>query len=101
MAQQLKVVRIITESVTLVNLKFCVDPEITEPALALRFTPNFTEYDWLTGKALKGYLEEKSQESKDSVTLETLDGIVRTDLSMDMSDKNANSRMEALSIYYH
>ena len=100
-AQQLTVGGITTETVRLVKLKFCVDLEITESALALGFISGFTDYDKLTDDALMIYLEEKAQDSRDSVTLETLDGLVRVGFRMYMSDKDAKSRTEALFMSYH
>lgn len=100
-AQELTASKITTETVTPVNFKFCVDPEITEWVLGLLFIPDFTDYDRLTDKLLKAYLKEKEQESKDSVTLGTLDGMVRTYLRMEMSDKNAKSHIEDWFISYY
>lgn len=100
-AQQLTAGGITTEAVSLVNLKFCVDPEIIESALALGSIPDYSDYGTLTDAALLIYLEGKSQESKDSVNLDTLDNLVRTQLRMDMTDKNAKSRMEAFFMSYH
>ena len=90
-----------TECASPVNLKFCVDPEYFESAIALGFIEGATGYDTLTDARLRSYLEEKSKESRDAVTLETLDGIVSRELRTEMSDKNAKSRMQSLFVSYH
>lgn len=74
-----------TEPITSVIHKFCVDSKITESVLALGFIPDSAGYDTLTDKELNSCLEERLQESQDSVTLETLEKRVR----MAMHLKNA------------
>lgn len=90
-----------TEPIRPVNIKYCVDPEIIESALALGFIEGHSNYDKLPESKLRAYLEKKAEESKEAVNLDTLDSIVRTELKMDMSDSNATSRMESLFMAYH
>ena len=45
-------------------------------------------------------LRKKAEESKEAVNLDTLDSLVKNQLRMDMSDKNASSGMESLFLSY-
>ena len=89
-----------SEAVWPANLKFCVDSEYLEFAIALGFI-EADDYDSLTDSVLRVHLEGKAKESVDSVTLEALDDIVERELKMDMNDKNARSPIETLFVSYH
>lgn len=71
-----------------------------ESAIALDLIPGATKYDTLTDFLLREYLESSSLESKESLTLETLDALLERDLCMDMTDKSAGSRMNSLFVAY-
>lgn len=89
-----------TQVVRPVSLKFCVDPEYLESAIAFGFIEAET-YEDLTDSVLRKYLEKKAEESPEAITLEAIDSIVDRDLRMNMGDKNARSRMESLVVSYH
>ncbi|PXF46452.1 hypothetical protein BWQ96_03777 [Gracilariopsis chorda] len=84
-----------------VSLKFCVDPEYLESALALNRIPFVTDIDALTDQDLRAYLEKKAEPSKSCANLSFLDHIVEHELRMDMRDIGARSRIESLFISYH
>lgn len=90
-----------TEAIRPVNLKYCVDPEYLESALALGFIKDISDYDALTDQVLRACLDEKAQESKEDLTLEALDNIFTSELVMDICDKNSKSRMETLFLSYY
>lgn len=90
-----------TEAVRPVNITFCVDPEYLESAIALDLISDVESESELTDTVLRSYLERKAEESKESVNLDALDMIVERDLHMDMTDRNAKSRMESLFVSYH
>jgi transposase InsO family protein len=100
-AQQLVPGEVSTEAVRPVKLKFCVDPEYLESIIALGFIKDVQSYESLTDEILRQFLETKSQESKESVTIDILDKIVDRSLKMDMTDRNAESRMQNLFVSYH
>ncbi|PXF46597.1 hypothetical protein BWQ96_03586 [Gracilariopsis chorda] len=87
-----------TEAMCPVNLKYCIDHEYVESAIALDLIPHVNSYNHLTDSNLKKYLDGNAEASQDSLTLESLDAIFDRELRMDMSDKSARSRMEALFI---
>ena len=89
------------EAIRSVNLKFCIDPKYIQSALALGFIKRFDDYESLTDSALMVYLESKATESKEYLDLDTLDSIVRSELSMDMRDKYFKSRMQSLFLDYY
>lgn len=55
----------------------------------------------LSKKDLGIYLETKTQESKETISLETLDHINEEALGMEMSDWRAKVRLETLLVPYH
>ena len=99
-AQRTATGSISTEAVQPVNIKYCVDPEYLESAIALGFI-EATSYDELSEIDLREHLDQKAQESQETITLETLDEIVDINLRMNKKDKNSKSRMESLFVSYH
>ena len=55
----------------------------------------------MTDKELRAYLEKEAKESKDAVSLDSLDDIVESELAMSMTNMNARSRMQTLFVDYH
>lgn len=86
-----------TEATHPVNFKFCVDPKYLESAIALGIFAA-AGYDSFFDADLRTYLEAQAQESRKSINLETLDHIVDTELRMEISDRNAKSRVENLFV---
>jgi len=89
-----------TVSARPVQLKFCVDSEYLASAISLGFISGATSLEDLTDAVLRTYLDTKSGASKETVTLSKLDRIVEKQLSMNMSDPSATSRMQGLFISY-
>lgn len=89
-----------TEAIRPVNLKYCVDPEYLESAIALGFI-EVISYDALSDSDLREHLNHKAEESQETATLDTLDDIVDRNLRMNMKDKFSKSRMESLFVSYH
>lgn len=71
------------------SLPFCVDPEWLESLIALGFIPGVTAAKEVSDFALRSYLNGKCEESKDVVTLESLDEVVCRELRTKMADSNA------------
>ena len=55
----------------------------------------------MSDKVLRAFLEKNAAESKESISLESLDNLVKKDLHMDMSNREARSRMQSLFVSYH
>ena len=91
---------VVTETIRPVSIKYCVDAEYIESALLLDLIPGATDYKSLTDDVLRKYLEDKARESKETVSLATLDKIVERKLHMNMSDSSAKSRMQSLFVSY-
>lgn len=89
-----------TEAVRPVNLKFCVDADWLESAVTLGFINDAESVDEVTDSILREYLDTKAEASKDTVTVDSIDALVDKELKMDMSDRSATSRMEALFAMY-
>lgn len=58
-------------------------------------------YDDLEDSTLRVYLDSKSTERSDNMSVESLDALIKKELKADMSDKSAPSRMENLFIAYN
>lgn len=90
-----------TEAVRPVSLKFCVDPEFLESAIALDLIPDASSYNDLTDTVLRKHLEAEAIDSKEALSLDALDEIVNRELRMDMANPNSRSRMQTLFVSYH
>ncbi len=84
-----------------ISLVFCVDAEYLESAIALGFIPGVSRSGELTDEKLRSYLEGKATESKDTITLNSLNALVSKNLRTNMHDPSATSRMQSLFIQYH
>lgn len=84
---------ITTEPISPVNLKFYVDAEWTDSLIALGFVDSISTVEQLTNEALQDYVDGEAEESKEVITLNSLDEIVKKELHTDIPDSNANSRM--------
>ena len=82
------------------NLKYCLDAEYLQAAILLKRITNVESYDALTDEQLRVFLENKSKESENTITLASLDKIISNSLRMNMNDRDASSRMEGLFISY-
>ena len=90
-----------TEAVSPVDIKYCVDAQYLTSAIALGLIDGVSSYDELDNITLRRYLDEKSKESKEAISLDSLDEIVERELFMDMKNRHARSRIESLFIDYH
>lgn len=90
-----------TESVRPVDLKFCVDVEYLESCMALGFIDTATDYNSLTNEDVRKVLDDRCRESKEVLTMESLDVIVERELRTDMKNTNATARMQDLFTNYH
>lgn len=100
-ARQLNKCTNVSEPVRAVELKFCVDVDFIESSITLGFVENATSYEKLTDEQLRTFLEGRVQESKDVVTLDTLDKIVKNRLHTDMRNTNAKTRIQDLFASYN
>lgn len=99
-ARQLSRHTVVTEPISPVHLKFCVDADWIESLLTLGFIADTSSYEDLTDELLRSYLEKKAEESKEVVTIDTLDKLVEDKLRIDMTDSDARSRIENLFVSY-
>ena len=83
-----------------VNLAYCLDPDYLDSAVELGFIPNATSMEELTEETLRKFLENKAVESKETITLSSLDALVKRQLRMNTKDPSAESRMQSLFISY-
>lgn len=100
-AKQLTTSATITEAVLPMELKYCVDTQHFVSLIELGFVPDVTSFDTMSNQTLRAYLDTISAESKNAVTMDSLDDLVRNELVMDMSNGNAKSRMQTLFADYH
>lgn len=92
-ARQLVAKKLITtEAVSPANLKFCADPEWLELTIALRFIDDVETVKKLTDNQLRKILDSKAEESKEGITLEKLDTIVKQELGINTQGTNATSK---------
>lgn len=89
------------ESVRSVNLKFCVDGDFIESSITLGFIDAGTDYNSLTDEQVRKFLDDSCQESKDSMTLESLDAFSDRDLRTVMEITNAATHLQGLFNKYH
>lgn len=99
-ASQLTSQTLTTEAVTPIALKYCVDVEFLESSLICGYIDGCASYADLTDSQLRSFLEERSAESQDSMTIEQLDKIVSQKLRTNMRNNNAKSRMQDLFSSY-
>lgn len=88
------------ESFSLANVKFFVDPDYLENAGEVALIQNVMSVEELAFHDLRGFLENRAQESEYTIVLSSFDSIVRSELRMDLSDRSAQSRVEILFISY-
>lgn len=81
--------------------KYCVEATRFSSCIALGFMKHVMSFDSLTYAQLQPYLDKKAAEWKDPATLVGLNELVSKELVMDMSNRNAKSRMQNLFIDYH
>lgn len=79
-----------------VDLKFCMDVDFLESSIDLGFITNDTSYEDLTDEQVRAFVETRSADSKEVVTLEKLDKIVKNELRTNMKNSNAKARMQDL-----
>ena len=65
------------------------------------FIENVQSLESLDEVILRKYLDTQAVESKTTITVEDLDDVVDKELSMNMSNRNARSRMQSLFVDYH
>lgn len=83
-----------------VQRKFCVDSEWLKTVIGLGFIPDVDSYEDLVGDDLHTYLESMAAASRDVMTIDILDQIVRQNLKIDMRDKDVRSRIKNLFVSY-
>lgn len=71
-----------------VDLKFCVDVDLLESSILLGFIKEASSYEHLTDQKVRAFLESRSVESREVVTLEKLDEIVAINLRTNMRITN-------------
>lgn len=79
-----------------VSLKIFVDPEWLEPMIEFDFIDNVESYDDLMEKLLRAYFNEKAQESRELLAIESNTRIVENELRMYMRDTDARFCVENL-----
>lgn len=84
-----------------VDLKYCVDIEYLKSTIALGLIPSVSSYEELTGNTLREYLDNEAAESRNTVTLTSLESIIKRELRMDMKNPDGSARMRNLFIDYH
>lgn len=92
---------ITTEAVRTNSLKFCVDSEYPESAIALKLITGATSYEALTDTVLRSFLNKEEEDSKGTISLQTLEEIVERELRMYMGNESGRSRMQSPFIWYH
>lgn len=90
-----------TETILLMELKYCVDAQYFTSCIDLGFITGVTSFEDMTDTQLRKYLDDKAEESKDALTLDGLEELVRKKLKMNMDNRNAKSRMQGLFASYH
>ena len=78
-----------------------MDTQHFSTCIELGFIEGDETFDTFTNQQLRNYLDEQAEESKDAVTIEGLDYLVSRELNMNMSNRNAKSRMQGLFSDYH
>ena len=68
--------------------------------LKYQFIPGVTEESKLSEEALRTFLDDRADESRQTMSLSALDELVADKLRMNMKDRSAKSRMECLFIDY-
>lgn len=99
-ARQLRTSSSGTEPVRPVDLKFCVDVEFLESSIVLEFITDASNYEDLTDEQVRAFLAARATESKEVVTLDMLDDIVKRELRTNMKNNNATARMQDLFSSY-
>lgn len=88
------------EPIRPVSLKFCVEAQWLRSTIRLGFIPDVKDYKDLSDEQLSTYLKSLSAESEDTITLSTLDALVKSKLRMNMREKSASLRMQYLFSSY-
>lgn len=89
-----------TDLVRPVQLKFWVASEWLEFIIDLRLIPEVESYKYLRDEILRAYLKSKATASKNFITIDALDKLVHTHLRIDLTDKDARSRMKNFFLSY-
>lgn len=80
------------------QMRFCVSSEWFETVIDLGSIPIVDSYDDLNDDDLGTYFEWKAASSKDVMTIEMLDKIVKGSLRIYMTDKDTRSRIKDLFV---
>lgn len=62
------------------ELKYCVDAQHFTSYIELGFIDEVTSFDDMTNEQLRKYLDKEAEDSKDAVTLESLDELIEKSL---------------------
>lgn len=65
------------------------------------FIEGVTSFDGMTDKQLRKYLDKEAEDSKDAVTLEVLDELMKRKIRMNMDNKNDCLRLQGLFANCH
>lgn len=87
---------IMVESISSVQIKFCVDTDWLDFIIDRGFIDDFLYYVDLYDGRVRLFLESVIQENKDDETIEAVDEIGEKDLQTCMIDSNARFRVENL-----
>lgn len=81
-------------------LKCCVDAEWLYSIIDLEFIPDVEIYKNLENAIIRINFDRKAEESKNMVTLETIDWPVKETFHADMKEKDAQSRLKTLITHF-
>lgn len=90
-----------TETVKPVALKYCVEQKDLESLLGFGFIDSISIYDELQGADLQKYSESQVVASRNDVTIEKPDSLIRSELRINKKDDKAVIRERNLFIAYH
>lgn len=76
------------------DIKLCVDVEFLESSIALRFPRAARNYEFRTDNQVQTFLDNLCKKLKESITLESLNSIVKNELQTNMKHSNATARMK-------
>lgn len=76
------------------QLKCCVDAQYSTSCIVLGFIDNFTYFDDMIDEQLHACFDSEAEELKETVTIESLDGLIQKKPRMNIDNKDATPRMQ-------
>ena len=83
-----------------IALKYCIHTPLLRSTIRLGLIKDVNSHIALSDEQLRKYLETKSEQNVVTLSVDKIDEIVNNELSMDMRDTSAKSRMERMFISY-